>query len=125
MRAIRSSPNSRSASRLPDASPGVLYPGFLNPVPACGIAEFLPDLKDGSLQAGVTIPRGSTMQTPLGKGERTASVFRSAHAVTLWPLAVTEAKYLSGSGWLTGAGIAVGGQVRGAILLPLRAGPGG
>jgi type VI secretion system protein ImpG len=103
---------------------GVVYPGFLNPVPACGIAEFLPDLKDGSLQAGVTIPRGSAMQTPLGKGERTASVFRSAHAVTLWPLAVTEAKYLSGSGWLTGAGIAVGGQVRAAIRLRLRAAPG-
>src|ERR1700704_2288726 len=60
---------------------GVVYPGFLNPVPACGIAELLPDLKDGSLQAGVTIPRGSMMQTPLGKGERTASVFSTAHAV--------------------------------------------
>jgi type VI secretion system protein ImpG len=103
---------------------GVVYPGFLNPVPACGIAEFLPDLKDGSLQAGVTIPRGSVLRTPLGKGERTASVFTSAHPVTLWPLAVAEAKYLSGSGSLTGAGIAVGGQVRAAIRLRLKAAPG-
>ena len=103
---------------------GVVYPGFLNPVPACGIAEFLPDLKDGSLQAGVTIPRGATLRTPLGKGERTASVFTTAHAVTLWPLAVAEAKYLSGSGSLTGAGIAVAGQVRAAIRLRLRAAPG-
>src|ERR1700730_10020953 len=94
---------------------GVVYPGFLNPVPACGVAEFLPDLKDGSLQAGLTIPRGSILRTPPGKGERTASVFTSAHAVTLWPLALTEAKYLTGSGSLTGAGIA-GGQVRGAGL---------
>jgi type VI secretion system protein ImpG len=103
---------------------GVVYPGFLNPVPACGIAEFLPDLKDGSLQTGVTIPRGSVLRTPLGKGERTASVFTSAHPVTLWPLAVAEAKYLSGSGALTGAGIAVGGQVRAAIRLRLKAPPG-
>ena len=103
---------------------GVVYPGFLNPVPACGIAEFLPDLKEGSLQAGVTIPRGSILRTPLGKGERTASVFTSAHSVTLWPFAVTEAKYLSGSGSLTGAGIAVGGQVRAAIRLRLQAAPG-
>jgi type VI secretion system protein ImpG len=103
---------------------GVVYPGFLNPVPACGVAEFLPDLKDGSLQAGVTIPRGSILRTPLGKGEHTASVFTSAHAVTLWPLAVTEAKYLSGSGSLTSAGIPVGGQVRAAIRLRLRAAPG-
>jgi type VI secretion system protein ImpG len=103
---------------------GVVYPGFLNPVPACGVAEFLPDLKEGSLQAGVTIPRGSILRTPLGKGERTASVFTSAHSVTLWPFAVTEAKYLSGSGSLTGAGIAVGGQVRAAIRLRLQAAPG-
>jgi type VI secretion system protein ImpG len=103
---------------------GVVYPGFLNPVPACGVAEFLPELKDGSLQAGVTIPRGALLRTPLGKGEHTASVFTSAHAVTLWPLAVTEAKYLSGSGSLTGAGIPVGGQVRAAIRLRLQAAPG-
>ncbi|MHB8727317.1 MAG: type VI secretion system baseplate subunit TssF [Casimicrobiaceae bacterium] len=103
---------------------GVVYPGFLNPVPACGIAEFLPDLKDGSLQAGVTIPRGSILRTPLGKGERTASVFTSAHAVTLWPLAITETKYLSGSGSLPAAAILVGSQVRAAIRLRLKAAPG-
>jgi type VI secretion system protein ImpG len=103
---------------------GVVYPGFLNPVPACGVSEFLPDIKDGSLQAGVTIPRGSLLSTLLGKGERTASVFTTAHAVTLWPLAITEAKYMSGSGSLTGSGIAVGGQVRAAIRLRLRSAPG-
>ncbi|MHB8477401.1 MAG: type VI secretion system baseplate subunit TssF [Casimicrobiaceae bacterium] len=103
---------------------GVVYPGFLNPVPACGVAEFLPNLKEGSLQAGVTIPRGSILRTPLGKGEHTASVFTTAHAVTLWPLAVTEAKYLSGSGSLTGAGSAGGGAVRAAIRLRLRTAPG-
>ena len=103
---------------------GVVYPGFLNPVPACGIAEFLPNLKEGSLQTGVTIPRGSILRTPLGKGEHTASVFTTAQAVTLWPLAVTEAKYLSGSGSLTGAGSAGGGAVRAAIRLRLRAAPG-
>jgi type VI secretion system protein ImpG len=103
---------------------GVVYPGFLNPVPACGVAEFLPNLKEGSLQAGVTIPRGSILRTPLGKGEHTASVFTTAHAVTLWPLAVTEVKYLSGSGSLTGAGSAGGGPVRAAIRLRLRTAPG-
>ncbi|HXA34887.1 MAG TPA: type VI secretion system baseplate subunit TssF [Steroidobacteraceae bacterium] len=102
---------------------GVVYPGFLNPVPACGVAEFLPDLKDGSLQAGLTIPRGSLLRTPPGKGERTASVFTTAHAATLWPLTLTEVKYLSGSGSLSGAGIS-GGRVRAAIRLRLRAAPG-
>jgi type VI secretion system protein ImpG len=72
----------------------------------------------------VTIPRGSILRTPLGKGEHTASVFTTAHAVTLWPLAVTEVKYLSGSGSLTGAGSAGGGPVRAAIRLRLRTAPG-
>src|SRR5882724_3464936 len=102
----------------------VVYPGFLNPVPSCAIAEFNPDLTNGALQAGVTIPRGSRLRTPLGKGERTACVFTTAHAVTLWPLSVSEVKYLSGSGSLTGAGIAVGSQVRAAIRLKLQAPPG-
>ena len=101
-----------------------VYPGFLNPVPACAIAEFVPDLKDGALQAGVTIPRESILRTPLGKGERTACEFTTAHAVTLWPLEVTEAKYLSGSGALTGIGIPVSAQVRAAIRLRLQAPPG-
>ena len=73
---------------------GVVHPSFLNPVPACGVAEFLPDLKEASLQAGALIPRGSILRTLLAKGERTASVFTSAHAVTLWPLAVSEASSL-------------------------------
>jgi type VI secretion system protein ImpG len=102
----------------------VVHPGFLNPVPACAIVEFLPDLGDGSLQAGVRIPRGSVLRTPLGKGERTSCEFTTGHEVTLWPLEVTEAKYLSGSGSLLGAGISVGSQVRAAIRLRMRAAPG-
>ncbi len=102
----------------------VVHPSFLNPVPACAIAEFLPELGDGALQAGVRIPAGSVLNTPLAKGERTACQFTTGHEVTLWPLEITEAKYLSGAGSLTGAGITVGSQVRAAIRLRLRAAPG-
>jgi type VI secretion system protein ImpG len=102
----------------------VVHPSFLNPVPACAIVEFLPDLVDGSLQAGVHIPRGSVLHTPLAKGERTSCQFTTGHDVTLWPLEVTEAKYMSGAGSLSGAGIPVGSQVRAAIRLRVRAAPG-
>ncbi len=102
----------------------VVHPGFLNPVPACAIVEFLPELAEGSLQTGVRIPRGSVLHTPLAKGERTACQFTTGHDVTLWPLEVTEAKYLSGAGSLLGTGISVGNQVRAAIRLRLRAAPG-
>jgi type VI secretion system protein ImpG len=102
----------------------LVHPGFLNPVPACAIAEFLPNLKDGALKSGVAIPRGSLLNSPLGRGEQTACTFTTAHAVRLWPLTVTEAKYLSGSGSLSGAGIPVSSQVRAAIRLRLQSAPG-
>ena len=95
----------------------VVHPSFLNPVPACAIVEFVPDLKDGALQGGVTIARGSVLRTPLAKGDRTACEFTTGHDVTLWPLALTDAKYISGAGSLMGAGISVGSQVRSAIRL--------
>ncbi len=102
----------------------MVHPGFLNPVPASAIAEFLPDLKDGALKSGLTIPRGSLLRTPLGKGEQTACEFTTAQAVTLWPLTVAEAKYLSGSGSMSGLGIPLGSQVRAAIRLRLQVAPG-
>lgn len=46
----------------------MVYPDFLNPVPSCAMAEFVPELKDAALEAGITIPRGSSLRTVLGKG---------------------------------------------------------
>ena len=98
---------------------GLVYPQFLCPVPACAIVELAPDLKESALQRGHVIPRGASLRTPLGKGDRTACEFRTAHAVTLWPIQVLEAKYLSGAGALGVRG--AGAQIsRAAIRLRLR-----
>lgn len=98
----------------------MVYPHFLNPTPSCAIIELTPDMKEGSLQVGHRIPRNTSLRSPLLKGERTSCELRTAHDVTLWPLAVTEAKYLSGSGSLSSQGIAVDGQARTAIRLRLK-----
>ncbi|SRR6266851_1804639 len=102
----------------------MVYPDFLNPVPSCAMAEFVPDLKDTALEAGVTIPRGSSLRTVLGKGERTACEFRTAQDVTLWPLRVSEVRYLTGSGALSSQGISVDARTRAAIRLRFRVSPG-
>lgn len=102
----------------------LIYPHFLCPVPACAIVEIAPDMKEASLQAGHLVKRGTSLRTPLGKGDRTACEFRTAHAVTLWPIGVVEAKYLSGSGALSAQGIATDGNARAAIRLRLKAAPG-
>jgi type VI secretion system protein ImpG len=60
----------------------------------------------------------------VARGERTACEFRTAQSVTLWPLTVTEAKYISGSGALSTQGIAVDSRVRAAIRLRFKVSPG-
>src|SRR5262245_39943699 len=102
----------------------MVYPQYLSPMPSCALAEFVPDLKDTALESGLKIPRGSTLRTQVARGERTACDFRTAQDVTLWPLTVTEAKYISGSGSLSTQGIAVDSSVRAAIRLRFKVSPG-
>ncbi len=96
----------------------MVYPHFLSPMPSCALAEFVPDFKDSRARGR---PHDSTrqraLQTQVARGERTACEFRTAQDVTLWPLSVTEAKYISGSGALATQGIAVDSKVRAAIRL--------
>jgi type VI secretion system protein ImpG len=102
----------------------MVYPHFLSPTPACAIVEFVPDMKEGGVHTGHLVKRDSSLRSPLVKGERTSCEFRTAHDVTLWPLTVTEAKYLSGSGALSTQGIVTDGRVRTAIRLRLKAAAG-
>lgn len=114
-------------ARHPDFTQHLLemvYPQFLDPVPSCAMAEFIPDLKDTSLGAGPVIKRGSSLRTLLAKGDRTACEFRTAQDVTLWPLSLTELRYLSGAGALTSLGIAADPRTRAALRLRFKVSPG-
>jgi type VI secretion system protein ImpG len=59
------------------------------------VVQFKPDLKEGSLADGFVVPRGSPLKGLLGKGETTACEYRTAHDVTLYPLELIEAQYVS------------------------------
>jgi type VI secretion system protein ImpG len=102
----------------------LVYPDFLAPVPAAAIVEFLPDMEEGSLKGGVHIQRGSTLKTPLSKGERTSCEFRTTQQVTLWPVTVTEAQYISGAGAIHSQGMSVDSRTKAAIRLRLSSIPG-
>jgi type VI secretion system protein ImpG len=97
----------------------VVYPGFLNPIPSCCVAEFQPDTKGGSLEAGVRLPRGSVIATAAGRGSQTTCQFRTAHDVVLWPFELREVQYLTGAGALTRLGIIGGRPARAALRLRL------
>jgi len=98
----------------------MVYPHFLAPVPACAVAEFRPDLKEDALHAGVPVKRGSALRTQISKGERTSCEFRTAHDITLWPIQVSEAKYVSGAGALSTQRLTADPRARAAIRLRLR-----
>jgi type VI secretion system protein ImpG len=102
-----------------------VYPGYVAPVPSMAIVRFEPEPAEGSLADGVEIPRGSALRSVLGKGEQTPCEFRTAHAVTLWPIEIAEVEYLRFSGSAAGADLPPlpeirSGRVKAGIRLRLR-----
>ena len=103
----------------------IVYPNYLAPTPAMLIAQFSPDLNNANLATGFTLPRGSSMRSTLGKGDMTACEFRTAQAVTLWPIEVVDAAYFTSAPDLPPmATLPVGGRVRGGVRLRLKTAPG-
>ena len=70
-----------------------VYPHYLCPTPSMAVVRFDPALADGSLTPGYPVPRGTILRTPLARGQQTACEYRTAHALTLWPLRIVEAGY--------------------------------
>jgi type VI secretion system protein ImpG len=73
----------------------MVYPQYLSPIPSMAVVHLAPDLKEGSLADGFVVPRGSSLKGLVGKGETTAAEYRTAHDVTLFPLELVEAQYVS------------------------------
>jgi type VI secretion system protein ImpG len=75
---------------LTDALLGILYPHYLAPVPSLAIAQLVPDPAQVPLNEGFRIERGSRLHTqPIND---VPCKFRTCYPVTLWPLAVSDAR---------------------------------
>jgi type VI secretion system protein ImpG len=70
-----------------------VYPHYLSPTPSMVVAQFTPDAAVAQMENGFLIPRGSALKAEVATGERTACEYRTAHAVELWPIRLTEAQY--------------------------------
>jgi type VI secretion system protein ImpG len=73
----------------------MVYPHYLAPTPAMAVVQLQPDLSEGALAEGFTVPRQSALRSLIGKGEQTPCEFRTSHDVTLWPLEIAEAEYVT------------------------------
>ncbi|QBE66709.1 type VI secretion system baseplate subunit TssF [Pseudoduganella lutea] len=80
----------------------LVYPDFLAPTPSMAVVQCQPDLASPALAPGFRIPAGTTMRSLLGKDDLTACEYRTAHALTLWPMELVEAKFFTHGGSIGG-----------------------
>lgn len=103
----------RFSQRLLD----LVYPGYLAPTPAMGIARFEPSKSQGGSPDGYILPRHSRLRARLPAQEQTACEFRTAHELTLWPLRLAQARLTAAPPDLPMTGFRWGAPVRGALRL--------
>jgi type VI secretion system protein ImpG len=103
----------RFSQRLLD----LVYPGYLAPTPAMGVARFEPSRSQGGSPDGYLLPRHSRLRAKLPAHEQTACEFRTAHDLTLWPLKLVQARLSAAPPDLPVAGYRWGAPIRGALRL--------
>jgi type VI secretion system protein ImpG len=100
----------------------MIYPHYLAPVPSMAVVQMHPDLKESGLLAGHKVARHTALRSMIGKDDRTACEYRTAHEVTLWPLELAEAKYFETPAAIAAAGVVLpaGKIVRAGLRLKFR-----
>jgi len=100
------------------------YPNFLAPLPSMMIARLGIDAADPNLAKGYPVPRGSALVSELPRGQDTRCEFRSAHAVTLWPIELVSVQYFSHAPDLPLARMPQAQGAKGGLRIRLRTGGG-
>ncbi len=78
-----------------------LCPQYLAPLPAFVMVQAAPKFGDPALREGRTIARGSYFDATYREAERNVACrFQLASAISMWPLEVVKAEYLSSSAQL-------------------------
>jgi len=101
-----------------------MYPNFLAPVPSMAIMQMGVDVADPNLARGHVVPRGTAVTSLLPRGQNTRCEFRTAMAVTLWPVELVQAQYFSFAPDLPLARLPQARPMKGGLRLRLRCGGG-
>ncbi|WP_248799125.1 type VI secretion system baseplate subunit TssF [Pseudomonas sp. MWU13-2105] len=100
----------------------IAYPHYLAPTPSMTVVQLQTDPDEGSLAGGFTLPRDSVLRATLGKDTQTSCEYRTAHAVTLWPLQVSQAEYFGNPSAVLGRLAASEPKAKAGLRLTLRTG---
>ena len=76
----------------------MVYPDYLCPMPSMVIAQMAPNLSEAGLAKGFEVPRDTGIFAQRSLDAATACEYRTAHAVSLWPLRIVEANYRAYAG---------------------------
>ncbi|MBD8891294.1 type VI secretion system baseplate subunit TssF [Roseibium litorale] len=98
----------------------IVYPHFLAPTPSMTIVRLVPDMSQGGMEDGYTLPRGTSLRGRLLEGGQTACQFNTSQDATLWPVELVEAEYIEGRGELVAAGLARNNSAKAALRLRIR-----
>ena len=98
-----------------------VQPHYLAPTPSICIAAFEPEEGDPGLVTGFSIAKKTSLAAPPPGETRTPVTFRTGHDVTLWPLTIKSAEYISSRA--AAAKFAVSAGVRAQAALKLRIEP--
>lgn len=99
----------------------IVYPQFLAPTPSMLMARVQPELGDPTLAEGAVLPRGSTLVSRAGKAGATTCEFRTAHALALWPMELTQVEYFTHAADVPVAALPQWRKYRAGIRVRLRA----
>ncbi|WP_017901720.1 type VI secretion system baseplate subunit TssF [Pseudomonas asplenii] len=100
----------------------IAYPHYLAPTPSMTVVQLQTDPDEGSLAGGFTLPRDSVLRATLGKDTQTSCEYRTAHAVTLWPLQLSQAEYFGNPATVLGRLAASEPKAKAGLRLTLRTG---
>ncbi|TBL68520.1 type VI secretion system baseplate subunit TssF [Hafnia alvei] len=73
----------------------IVYPNYNAPTPSMGVVQLKPNLSEGDLTHGYSIPKNSAFYSRIPAGEMTRCEFRNNQDVTLWPLEIEGASLTS------------------------------
>lgn len=98
----------------------IVYPNYLAPTPSMVVVQCTPQLDDANLAMGPVMPRGSGLRARQSVGQNTACEFRTAQALSLWPLEVKRAQYFTYAPDLPLAQHPQARDIRGGLRIVLR-----
>lgn len=79
------------------------YPHYLAPTPSMTVVQLQADHANPQLAAsadGIVVPRHTALRGMLDKCASTRCEYRTAHALTLWPIEISHAKFFTHTGSL-------------------------